>query len=191
MGALLFFVHQREQKKIITSLVSVCFTGCSLFGAFLLASVIIELPNFDVHPSQTYFLIVDIFFSFLDGLALFFSFKFSTDISSGLLTVCIILSVSQLYGSRISHIPLYMCSQLLKRVYCQTQGVERFQNKEYEVKGTWRSAVTDFLLYRWVHWDLVDEAVFSKITRYLSDVSKSTFPIIAYVYAKLPFLCCQ
>lgn len=100
--------------------------------------------------------------------------------------------MSQLYGSRISHIPLYMCRQLLKRVYCQTQGDERFQNKEYDVKGTWRSAVTDFLLYTWAHWDLVDEAMFFKIARYLSDItSKSTFPVITYVYAKLPFLCCR
>lgn len=69
--ALLLFVLKREHKKIITLLVFVCFTGCSLFGAFLLASVIIELPNFDAHPTQTSFLVVDIC-SFMDGLAFFF-----------------------------------------------------------------------------------------------------------------------
>lgn len=157
-----------------------CFSSCFCYNW---AAQLWRSPHSDFLPGSRYL--------FLYGwFSIFFSFKFSTDTSSGLFIVCIVLSISQPYASPVSHIPLHMCSQLLKREYCQTQGDEGFQNKEYEGKGTWRSAVTDSLLYRWVPWDLMDEAMFSKIPRYLSDI-KSAFPIIAYVYAKLPFLCCQ
>lgn len=70
--ALLLFVFKGEHKKMIC-LVSFFLLHCPVFGTFLLASVLFEVPNFNFHPTLSYFLIVCVC---VHGLIFFFPVGF-------------------------------------------------------------------------------------------------------------------
>ena len=91
--ALLLFVFKGEHKKMIC-LVSCFLLHRSLFGAFLSASVLFEVPNFNFHPTLSYFLIVCVCLCVcVHGLTFFFSCRVSAIISSDfhILIICIII----------------------------------------------------------------------------------------------------
>lgn len=73
--ALLLFVFKEEHKKMIC-LVSFLLHR-SLFGVCLFAPVLFEVPNFNFHPTLSYFLIVCVcLYVGVHGLTFFFSVGF-------------------------------------------------------------------------------------------------------------------